>query len=109
MSKVQKLADAKPRLSVVPSLSWPEMKEGKPRNKSQSNIVYFFELEGVTLRHNAFTLRDEITRDGITADLSDADVRELYLGAHGLGLDAPRDFFDDVLSCLLYTSDAADE
>lgn len=98
MSNVNKLADAKPRLTVVPSTQWPEMRDGKPRNRSQANIIHLLDLEGVELRYNAFTLRDEISRNGTTADLSDADVRALYLAAHSRGLDAPKPFFEDVIS-----------
>ena len=101
MSKVRNIAEArprKPRLEIVPKTEWPESSSsGGPRHKSQANILHFLALEGVTLQHNAFTLRDEITRDGRRGDLTDADVRQLYLKAHALGLDPPREFFEDVL------------
>lgn len=99
MSKVRNIADAKPRLTIVPTTQWPELQSsGGPRHKSQTNILHFLALEGVTLRHNAFAIRDEISRDGETKDLTDADVTHLYLRAHALGLDPPREFFEAVLS-----------
>lgn len=101
MSKVRNIAEArrrKPRLEIVPKTEWPESSTSDgPRHKSQANILHFLTLEGVTLQHNAFTLRDEITRDNLRGDLTDADVRQLYLKAHALGLDPPREFFEDVL------------
>ena len=93
-----KAAAIKPRLTVVGSKEWPEMSDGKPRNRSQANILHHLNLEGVTLRHNAFTLRDEIFRGDQRTDMTDADVRQLYLAAHSRGLDPKKEFFEDVLS-----------
>jgi predicted P-loop ATPase len=82
------------------SIEWPDLTtDEKPRNKSQANILEFLRWQGVTLRHNAFTLRDEITtRDGVTTELSDRSVLRLFLEAHELGLNPPKEFFEDVVS-----------
>jgi predicted P-loop ATPase len=102
MSKVRNIAEArrrKPRLAIVPKTEWPESSTSDgPRHKSQTNILHFLQLESVMLRHNEFTHREEIIRAGQTSDLQDGDVRELYLKAHMLGLDPPKEFFDDVLA-----------
>jgi hypothetical protein len=80
------------------AIEWPDGSPGKPRHKSQANILAFLDWACVTLRHNAFTLRDEITRDGETSELSDASLRALFLELHALGLDPPKEFFEDVCS-----------
>ena len=102
MSKVRNIAEAKsrkPRLEIVPKTEWPESSSsGGPRHKSQANILHFLQIEGITLRYNAFALKDEMHRDGRAVELSDADVIDLHLRAHALGLDPPIAFFENVLT-----------
>jgi hypothetical protein len=74
---------------------WREVgKGGKPKARSQKNILAFLKWRGVTLRRNEFTCRDEITIDGRTGELGDSELRQLRLEADAL--DSRKEFFEDV-------------
>lgn len=79
---------------------WPEVVKGstRPIQRSQANICAFLGARGITLRHNAFTRRDEIIRDGRNAQpLDDAILREIRLDADAAGLSPKVEYFNDVI------------
>ena len=75
---------------------WPEMEGKTPRPRSQPNIQAFLDWRGAILRHNAFTLRYEVTLDGKTRELDEDEFRALRLEADRLGLCPQQNYFDDV-------------
>ncbi|MFA5952794.1 MAG: virulence-associated E family protein [Hyphomicrobium sp.] len=89
-------------MNAASTIKWPESvrdKDGKktPVHRSQHNIRTFLDACGIELRRNAFSLRDEITRDGHTRTLDDAELRRLRLEADARGLRPKTEFFNDVI------------
>jgi hypothetical protein len=81
-----------------PAINWPETtNSGHPFGKSQPNIRAFLEWRGVVLRHNEFSLRDEVTLDGKPKELDDASLRELRMEADELGLKPGREYWEDAV------------
>ncbi len=79
-------------------LTWPEMKKnGEPVARSQRNIEAFLLHRGVELRHNKFSIRDEVLQAGKVRQLDDALLRNLRMDADALGLQPSREYFDDAV------------
>ncbi|MBX9842583.1 MAG: virulence-associated E family protein [Xanthobacteraceae bacterium] len=82
------------------SIDWPEVaiNTQRPIQRSQANVCAFLESRGIKLRHNAFTRRDEIARDGRNPQpLDDAILREIRLEADAVGLSPKVEYFNDVI------------
>jgi len=79
-------------------LNWPETKKnGAPVARSQRNIEAFLLHRGVELRHNKFSIRDEVLQAGKVRQLDDDLLRNLRMDADALGLQPSREYFDDAV------------
>jgi predicted P-loop ATPase len=81
------------------TIDWPviDNKTKRPIARSQPNIREFLAARGIELRHNSFSRRDEVVRDGRVTMLDDATLREIRLEADEAGLCPKTEYFNDVI------------
>jgi hypothetical protein len=83
---------------VAGGLDWPDVKgTGEPRARSQVNIEFYFDHEGVELSHDQMAAEVKVSRDGESEPLTDPVAKRLWLGADRLGLHANENYFMSVL------------
>ena len=90
-----------------PVRKWPEVEKKygakgeviteKPAPKSRVNVAWFLERMGIDVHWDEFSRRFRVTGLRGHSDLDEHARRRLWFKAKAVGLDTPRDFFDDAV------------